>query len=294
MAKTDEPVICRQFVVTQLANTQMQLDQCNMELIRQVQSSSISILLPSIDMLDKSLKEYVDLQQKHLFKRNENQLILHKNDIYDHKLYHQLFACNLTSDQQRAMQQLIHIRQSQLETYEELFILKERILYQFLPANFDQLEQYITGEDLYWPLMDDQTLVEMKTKRRKILQEGKRTVLSIYMYAYRLKMNEYEQKYQQALNELELNFSCNTITTDGLTLFQAVKTYMIHRTDPIKQEIKNKNTHLHQIIARQRRRSSLAKKAVGVSPQITINVRRHLLKDVELDYLSLGKLDDCQ
>ncbi|CAF1417884.1 unnamed protein product [Rotaria sordida] len=70
----------------------------------------------------------------------------------------------------------------------------------------------------------------MKTKRRKILQHGKRTTLNIFMYTYRLKINDYEQQYQQALNELELNFTCNKITTNGLTLFQAVKIYMIHRT----------------------------------------------------------------
>ncbi|CAF1496672.1 unnamed protein product [Rotaria sordida] len=47
----------------------------------------------------------------------------------------------------------------------------------------------------------------MKTKRRKILQHGKRTTLNIFMYTYRLKINDYEQQYQQALNELELNFT---------------------------------------------------------------------------------------
>jgi hypothetical protein len=193
MAKTNEPEICQQFVMTQLNNIKHQLDQCNMELIRQTQSS-ISILLPSIEILDNCLKEYVYLQQKYLFKRIENQLIICKDDIYDQKLYQQLSAYQLTNVQQQAIQQRINLRQVQLEVYEELIMLNERILHQFLPPNFDQLEQYM-AQDFYWPSIADHTLLEMKNKRRKILQQGKRILLNMYAYAYKFKINDYEQQY---------------------------------------------------------------------------------------------------
>jgi hypothetical protein len=173
-------------------------------------------------------------------------------------------------------------------------MLKERIVHQFLPPIFDQLEQYITvQDDFYSPSIADQTSLEMKNKRRTILKENKRTILNIYMYAYRFKINDYQQQYQQALNELELNFTFNKITINGLTLFQAIKTYMIHRTQRIQQEINDKKTHFRQIIALHRHRSSKAKKTVGVSPQLTVNVLHHTLNTNELAHLSQGKIGHC-
>jgi galactitol-specific phosphotransferase system IIB component len=291
MAKTNEPEICQEFVMTQLTNIKHQLDQCNMELIGQTQSS-ISILLPSIEILDNCLKEYVYLQQNYLFKSIDNQLIRYKDDIYDQKLYQQLSAYHLTTTQQQVIQQLIHLRQVQLQVYEEMIMLKERILHQLLPPNFDYVEQYI-AQDFYWPSIADHTLVEMKNTRRKILQQGKRALLNVYMYAYRFKINNYEQQYQQALNEIELNFTCNNIMINGLTLFHAVKAYMTHRTDRIKQEIHDKIIYFRQIIARHRQRSSLAKKMISVSPQVTVDALHHILNTDDLAYLSRGKIDCC-
>ena len=294
MAKTDEPEMCQTFVMKQLTNIKHQLNECNLELTRQAQlSSSILILLPSIDAMDNCLKEYVGLQQKHLFKRIEIQLNTYKDNIHDRKLYHRLSAYQLSIIQQQAIQQLIHLHQAQFEVYEEFTTLKERIIHQFLPPNFDQFEQYIIQNDFYAPSVEDQTFIEMNTRRRKILQKGKRTILHIYAYAYQFKIKNYQQQYEQALNEFELKFTSNTTSTiDGLTLFQAVKTYLIHRTHLMKQEIHDKISHFRQIIARHRQRSSLAKKMVGVSPEIIINVlSHHTLNADELAYLSRGKTD---
>jgi hypothetical protein len=80
---------------------------------------------------------------------------------------------------------------------------------------------------------------------------------------------------------------------NGLTLFHAVKAYMTHRTDRIKQEINDKITHFRQIIARHRQRSSLVKKTVGVSPQVTVEVLHHILNADDLAHLSRGKIDRC-
>ena len=82
----------------------------------------------------------------------------------------------------------------------------------------------------------------------------------------------------------------NTSIINAVTLFQALKTYMNHRTDRIKQEIMDKISHFCQIIARHRQRSSLAKKTVDVSPQITVNVLHHALNTDELAHLSRGKI----
>ena len=135
MAKTDQLQICKQYVVTQLDNIKQQLDQCNSELTTQAQtslsssSSLMSILLPSQEILDRCLKEYVSLQQNYLFRRMDQQLIKYKDEIYDQQLYRHLSAYNITIAQQQAIQQLINLRQQQLEVYEEVIILNERILY---------------------------------------------------------------------------------------------------------------------------------------------------------------------
>jgi len=290
MAKTDQLHICKQYVVTQLFNIKQQLDQCNLELTTQAQTSASStlILLPSQEILDNCLKEYVCLQQNYLFKRMDQQLIKCKNEIRDQQLYRHLSAYNITIAQQQAIQQLINLRQQQLEVYEEVIILNERILHQFLPPNFDQLEEYI-AQDYYWPPIADHTLPEMKTKRRKILQKIKRNLLNMYMYAYRFKINDYQQQYEQLLDQIELNFSSNTMIINEQSLFNAIKLYMIHRTNRIKEEIYHKIIDFRQILTHRRQRSSTAKKAISVSPQVTVNVLHHTLHDDELDHLSLGK-----
>ena len=63
---------------------------------------------------------------------------------------------------------------------------------------------------------------------------------------------------------------------------------MIHRTNRIKQEIYHKIIDFRQIITHHRKRTSTAKKTIGVSPEVIINVLHHTLNDEELDHLSLG------
>ena len=76
-----------------------------------------------------------------------------------------------------------------------------------------------------------------------------------------------------------LKFAGNKTTIAGQSLSNAIKTYMIYRTERIKEEISQKITHFHQIIARRRQRASTAKKAIGVSPKVTIDVLHHTLTE---------------
>ena len=266
-----------------------QLNQCNAELIKHAQSPSALSSLPSKEILDTYLKVYVRLQQSYLLKRIDKQLFSYKADICVQKLHCQLFMYHLTTSDQGTIEQLVHLRQVQMQVYEELTMLKERIRYQFLSTNFDQLGEYI-APDYYWPPIADRTLVETKTKRRKIVQQAKRKLLNIYIFAYEMKIYHYEEQYQQALNELELKFASNKTTIAGQSLLNAVKAYMVYRTERIKGDIFQKTAHFRQIIARRRQRSSVAKKALGVSPQVTIDVLHHTLNEDELTYLSLGKI----
>ena len=79
------------------------------------------------------------------------------------------------------------------------------------------------------------------------------------------------------MDEIELNFASNTIIINEQSLFNTIKVYMIHRTNRIKQEIYHKITDFRQIITHHRQRSTTAKKTVGVSPEVIINVLHHTL-----------------
>ncbi|CAF3847890.1 unnamed protein product [Rotaria sp. Silwood1] len=286
MAKTNQPNICQQYVRIQLETINGQLKQCNKELIRQAETSR-SILLPSLDIMDMNLKNYVSLQQNYLIQRNDHQLIRCKNDIRDQQLYRQLFTDNLITIQREVLQQLIDLKRAQLEVYEEFIMLEQRILYQFLPPNFDQFEK-ITAPDFYWPHIADCTLVLIKRKRRNILKQGKRTLLNIFYAAYEYKIEEYEQQYQQGLKEFQSRFP-NTIQINEISLIDAFKTYIVLHTNRIIHDILNKIAHFREIIAQRYQRSSSTKKMVGVSPEVTIDVLHCPFKADELSYLSLGE-----
>ncbi|CAF1035998.1 unnamed protein product [Didymodactylos carnosus] len=96
-----------------------------------------------------------------------------------------------------------------------------------------------------------------------------------------------KQKCHGTLNELELKLAGNQTNIAGQSVVNAIKAYMVYRTERIKEGISQKITHFHQIIAQRRQRSSTAKKATGVSPQVTIDVLHHAPTDDELNYISI-------
>ncbi|CAF4465710.1 unnamed protein product, partial [Rotaria magnacalcarata] len=102
MAKTNQSELIENYIMTQLAMIDDQIEQCIMELSRQAQSESpIPILLPSLEIMDIELKKYVRVQQHHLLKRMDDQLNRCKNDIRDQHLHRQLFTYPLLTNSQR-------------------------------------------------------------------------------------------------------------------------------------------------------------------------------------------------
>ncbi|CAF4469899.1 unnamed protein product, partial [Rotaria sp. Silwood2] len=268
MAKSNQPDLCENYVLTQLAIIDDQLEQCNMELYKQVQSS-IPILLPSLDLLDRN-----------------HQIRRFKDDIRDQQLYLDLLTYNFTNVQRHALKEIIQIRKEQLQVYEEFIMLEQRILHQFLPPNFDQFEK-ITAPDFYWPPIADRTVVDIRTKRRTILKRGKRNLLNLFYAAYEYKFNEYKQQYEQSLNAFELHCS-TTIQINGMSLIDYLKAFMLHHTNRIIDNIFHKLSHFRQIISQRYQRSSSAKKMVGVSPEVTIDVLHCPYNTEELSHLSIG------
>ncbi|CAF1393936.1 unnamed protein product [Rotaria sordida] len=286
ITKTDQVDLCENYIMIQLAMIDDQLEQCNMELARQAQST-ISILLPTLDIIDASLKNYVSLQQNYLVERMQHKIMKLKDELCDEQLYRDLFSYNFNTVQRQIIEQIIHVRTTQLQIYEEFMMLEQRILHQFLPPNFDQFEK-ITAPDIYWPSIADQTLVDIRTKRRTNLKRGKRNLLNLFYAVYEYKINEYQVHYKENFNQLELQKFSTTIQINGMSLIDYFKAYMIHRTQTTIGNIFQKFNHFRQIIAQRYQRASAAKTMVGVSPEVIVDVLHCPYKSDELSHVSLG------
>jgi hypothetical protein len=98
MAKTDEHELCQQFVTTHLSTITLQSEQCTNELNIQFQSCPTT-LLPLRTTLDQNLKEFVQIQQKHLSNKMNFQLTRYKDMIHEKELFQTLSTFNRTNDQ---------------------------------------------------------------------------------------------------------------------------------------------------------------------------------------------------
>ncbi|CAF2158127.1 unnamed protein product [Rotaria magnacalcarata] len=101
------------------------------------------------------------------------------------------------------------IREKQATIYEELSMLEMRVLCKFLPKNFDQLERFITTM-IYSPLNNDQKMIEVRNKRYKTIQEAKRIWLNVFLNAYEVQLQEYDQQYENEFLQLQSHLLNNT------------------------------------------------------------------------------------
>ncbi|CAF4745423.1 unnamed protein product, partial [Rotaria sp. Silwood2] len=290
IAKTDQANLCENYIMTQLALIDDQLEQCNMELSRQAQSLHTSILLPSLDIIDKELKNYVCIQQNYLVKRMDDRLIQCKNEIHDQQLYQEfLIHKNLMITIQReALENLIHLQHEGLQIYEEFILLEQRILHQFLPPNFDEFEK-INRPNFYRLLIADHHLTNMDIKHQTIIKRRKRILITIMNDAYEHRIIDYEQQYHQGLNVFELRYA-NNIHVHGISFMDMFKTYMFHQKNRfIHNNIHHKITHARKIIMNHHQRSKLAKQMIGVSPEVCLNVLHCPYKSMELAHISLAE-----
>ena len=112
-------------------------------------------------------------------------------------------------------------------------MLETRVLCKFLPKNFDDLENFIAS-NIYSPIIKDQTAIQFKNQRHKIIQETKRLILNIPFKIYEVEIQEHEQQYQKELIQLESKLVNNT-TTNSSSIFHPVKEYMIYQTEKMKK-----------------------------------------------------------
>ena len=183
-----------------------------------------------------------------------------------------------------------------MQVFEKFLQLETRISCQCLPHNFQTLENFI-APDLYTPVINDPIALEFQHQREKIIREAKRAWLYNYAHLYEIILQNYEQRYQRDLHQLQLNTSSNAhMTNDDETttsLFQSFTTYMDHRVNRIKREIRAEKipryrTKLLRLQRRQQLFSTNGRKLVDVSPQVIIDLICHPFNVDELAYLSRG------
>lgn len=181
------------------------------------------------------------------------------------------------------------LRDKQLKTFEELVMFEQRILSHILPQDFDKMEHLIAS-DMYRPPINDSIAIRFNKKRSKILQEGKRTILNMFVHAYEMKIQEYEKQYRHELSTFK-EYVTNDTLSIGSCSQDTMTDYINHRTNRIKQEVYHRISSFRKQLLRRRQRSSTSTKTtIDVCPQVILDVDHVPLNAAELKYLYKGKL----
>jgi hypothetical protein len=185
---------------------------------------------------------------------------------------------------------LITIREQQSAIWEELLMLHIRILYKFLPTNFDQLQNFIAPPPItYSPLniVRQKDSVQFKNKRHKMVQEAKRTWLNVTLSVYEMNIHAYDHQYQEVLIQLE-SLLLNNASVNGVSLFNEIKQYMIYRVAQIQHDIYKKMSAFREKILQHRQRSSSTRNMIGVSPEPFLDLISNPFNRLQWNHLSLG------
>ena len=169
-------------------------------------------------------------------------------------------------------------------------MLETRIHCKFLPQNFDDLEKFISSIN-YLPLDNNAKSIEIKNKRYKIIQEAKRQWLNYFLDIYEIKIQQYEQQYQNEFIKVETFFSNNNNNMiNGKTMLNNIKESINNRINRLKKDIYNKMASFRKIILQNRQRSSSTKNVIGASPEPYLDLISNPFNTYQWNYLSLGKI----
>ncbi|CAF3751880.1 unnamed protein product [Rotaria sp. Silwood1] len=286
-AKTRQSQLCQQFVENRLAELNQQYDQCTTELTAQSHSCPAKFL--PLEKIDDDLKEFVQLEQKYFTTKINSRLTRYKDVIHENELW--LTLCNppLNIDQKNSIDQLLALQEKQLEVFENFLKLETQVTVEVLPKNFEHLEYFI-APNLYSPMIRDSLALELKQQKYKIIQEAKRTWLTIYIHGYETKYEEYVHQYQETLKSFELQCSNHPSQSTETTRFQSFLLYINHWIHRLKQEIYYQTIPIYRRkLIRLRRQWRLnKKKLVSISPRIIMDLIRHPFTRAELAFLSRG------
>jgi hypothetical protein len=179
---------------------------------------------------------------------------------------------------------MIKIREKQGQVLEELYMLEERILCQLLPPTYNCVDNDLPLPNLELPTMNDNKRVELINTHKKMIQQWKRTMLHNDMKKYEMTIQDYENQYKKEFvifEQISSKDLVDWITND-----------MIRRMEKMLRDINSNMTGFRIRLLRRLRRSSSAKKTIGVSPQVIIDTLKVPLNTAELAYLSRGNKDN--
>ncbi|CAF0991835.1 unnamed protein product, partial [Didymodactylos carnosus] len=97
VAQTMDFDFCQQYIDGYIENLKKQLNECQLELMKQSESCPITHV--TLDQIDRGLKEFVDTQPKYLCTRNDGKLAKLKCSHHCEKLYKALSQHGLTQEQ---------------------------------------------------------------------------------------------------------------------------------------------------------------------------------------------------
>ena len=262
------------------------------------QSITCPLTLPSLEMIDQRLKEFVRLHHLDLRRTINYQLSkLNSNELIK-KFSKQLSTFHLTAKQVRTfletilvflslprlpmqyeiIEQLLTIRKKQFKIFEHLTMFEQRILCHQLPDSFNSVTTCNDAE-------------QSTNKQTKIVQDLKRQMLDVKLQQYETNIQRYEHLYQQELDRFQSDIyktesSYQISHVNEIMYF--VKIYVYHHTKLFIRRIRYKESCLHvKLLRHQRRRQSrIAHKTIDVYPQIIVDVPHVSLNRNQLDYLS--------
>ena len=306
MVQTTDFDLCQQYLAGYVENLKTQLNECQLELMKQSESCFITHV--TLDQIDDGLKEFVDTQRKYLCSRNDRQLDKLKSSHHCEKLYKALSHHGLIQEQvsvnqfeksvyifidnysllkTNSIHRLMDLRQHQADIWKHLLILEMRILCKFLPDTCDHLEHCITPV-VYMPLNTNQKAIDLKNQCYKIIREAKRTWLNHVLRAYESEIQEYEQLYQTEFKHLEASLS-NPTTTDNTSPLPPIKDYLVERTNQLRGTMSDEVSSSRIMLLRNHQRASSSKDTIGISPQPYLDLISNPFNQREWNYLCLGK-----
>jgi hypothetical protein len=186
------------------------------------------------------------------------------------------------------MDQLNQLQDVQMKIHEDFLKFEAQNSLEYLPSNFQRLENFISSDDLYSPIIKDK---DLKQHRYKIIQQAKRTWLTIYLDAYENKIQEHKFQYQKKFLQLQKHLSKHSIHLNGTdNLYDSYMTYMNHRTKRLKQEIQCEKLPIYRkkLLRLRHRDKKLIRKLVDVSPKVILDIPYNPFTARELAYLSRG------
>ncbi|CAF4956002.1 unnamed protein product, partial [Rotaria socialis] len=102
--------------------------------------------------------------------------------------------------------------------------------------------------------------------RYKTIQEAKRIWLNVFLNAYEVQLQEYDQQYENEFLQLQAHL-LNNININGSSVYEQIQQHMNYQTNKLKQRVSMKIRSLRGILIKNHRRSSTAKNTIGVWPE---------------------------